>query len=316
MYNIEKVTDRFSSVVGYSQVTDPDLTPYSEDIISTDSSLVIQNFHPLLQDETIEQIIPNFKGYNFDEWSSTASYIEGDIIKFGSNFYIALLDNIGLNPVDNTNEWEIKDYKSDYLSQVNRDADTRLLNSVLLNNAMGNHTKSLLDTISVFTGSGRMIDRNTPQSRFVGLTLTPRRQKGVSINITSLGLQFTAIQTDLPIYVYHSSSLEPIYTTTVSTNSANTFQWVDFDFNFSYDSLDYDSGGVFYIGYYEDDIQGQSIKKYHDFSRVPSYCSSCNNRDLMSFKEYNRHFTIKPFNVSNSELDGTNLWDKIGRAHV
>lgn len=29
----------------------------------------------------------------------------------------------------------------------------------------------------------------------------------------------------------------------------------------------------------------------------------------MSFKEYNRHFTIKPFNVSNSELDGTNLWD-------
>jgi hypothetical protein len=64
--------------------------------------------------------------------------------------------------------------------------------------------------------------------------------------------------------------------------------------------------GVFYLGYFEDDLQGQAIRREYNF--VKGACISCNHYNFEAFNKWSKYVTIRPFSVPASALTGTNLF--------
>ena len=136
--------------------------------------------------------------------------------------------------------------------------------------------------------------------------------------IDKIGLQFTQAQTNLPIYIFHTSQIDPIQTVSATTTKAQSLEWLTLSetIDLSYLSEEYDSGGYFYIGYFQDDITGQAIKK--DFNWMQGPCNTCRG-GANAMKVWNERLNfvrIVPIEVSNSDLNGTQMFDYTKRGYV
>jgi hypothetical protein len=125
-----------------------------------------------------------------------------------------------------------------------------------------------------------------------------------------LGFQFDTAQPGFNFYIYHDSQpLAPIQTIPVTTGSALNFQNITIPspIEMKYNSETYDSGGYFYIGYYEDDITGQAINKAFNFQKGTCGCADRGN-DLY-FRKYMKYAEVMPVAFANAGLNGTELPD-------
>jgi len=121
-------------------------------------------------------------------------------------------------------------------------------------------------------------------------------------------LQFTSIQTDLTIYLFHSSQKTAVGTWTLTSGAATSFDWLSAaspttgtnEMHYVNYSSNIDSGGTYYIGYFEDDITGSAIEKELG-------CSSGGYPN--SNYKWSQWAKIRPFEVDSSHLDGTNIFD-------
>jgi len=99
----------------------------------------------------------------------------------------------------------------------------------------------------------------------------------------------------------------PIKTQRITTDTARSFAWTDLtSFILEFASSEYDAGGSYYIGYFEDDVSGNAIIKDMDWSAA-GRCATCNAYDARAYKLYNKYFDVIPFYVENPT--DTNLWD-------
>lgn len=172
-------------------------------------------------------------------------------------------------------------------------------------------TKTLLNSARIFDAPGLINEKIINESKFVGVQIKIKDAYGLKVSIDKLGFQFSAVQTDLPIYLFHTSQEEAIITNTITTTKANSFEWVTLEnpINFSYLSDEYESGGYFYLGYFQDDIAGQAIKK--DFNWLTGPCASCDgsgNR-MKVWNERMNWMSIIPIYVASGNLNGTDLFD-------
>ena len=111
--------------------------------------------------------------------------------------------------------------------------------------------------------------------RFVGFEIQAQHSEHLVILLKRIGLQFDATQTDLTIYLYHSSQVDPVLTQDVTTTKAGSVEWVTLNnFNLDFINDNIGAGGRWFIGYYEDDINGQAIKRGVEISS----CSTCYGR--------------------------------------
>lgn len=171
-------------------------------------------------------------------------------------------------------------------------------------------TKTLLNSSAMFDQAGRMNNTIVSESRFTGFEITLKESYGVEVIIDKLGLQFTAPQTALNIYVYHTSQNSPIQTISATTSSTNSFEWLTLSvpINLKYLSDSYDTGGHFYLGYYENDVTGQAIKK--DFDWNIGACGGCSGNKIVKIWNTRLNFLrVRPMYVANSNLNGTNIFD-------
>lgn len=113
--------------------------------------------------------------------------------------------------------------------------------------------------------------------------------------------------TNLPIYVYHSSQLEPITTRTITTTKDKSVNWVDLDEPIILDYSSVDAGGYYFIGYFESDLDtlNQAIYKEHDLTVAP--CGSCNVWNTTYYKNWSSYLKINTAYVNPSDLDLTNF---------
>lgn len=159
--------------------------------------------------------------------------------------------------------------------------------------------RDVLDRTSIFTGIGR--DTIINKSNFVGWMIGLKKGKDTVLTIKEIGLQATAAQTNLPIYVYHSSQTAPVATRTITTTKGGSFQWValstPIELSYYADGLnDYDVGGFFYIGYHQDDLNGSAIKKTVNFINPP--CSTCDGgRYYKQWSNWSKFLSIQPAEI-------------------
>ena len=300
MFNVTQLQTALDTAIGLRNTDDPDLPDCR--VTTTDTGRYYNEYHPLITWENLYYIAPNYDGDSFSAWTATA-YSTGDIILHDSIAYEATrtITATSTTPLTLT-AW--RSPVNSWVEQKVNASISKLANTVQTNKKMAKATKTFLQTTQLIDGPGRYGDTITPGSRFVGFEIIPKYTNNIKAVIDYIGLQFTEAQTDLKIYLFHSSQYSPIGIYTFTTSASNSFDWQNVTTNLtsgiSYmPYVDYanniDSGGSFYLGYFEDDISGSAIEK--DFTT----CYRSTKYNLIT-----KWVDIRPMTVTPN---GTNLFD-------
>jgi hypothetical protein len=149
------------------------------------------------------------------------------------------------------------------------------------------------------------------ESRFVGVEFYMQPDIGLRAMIHRIGLYLTAAQPTLTLYLYNSLQESAVATYTFSSASSNSFTWLAQDVILDYSDGTDTSGGVWYLGYYQDDLVGQAIQ-YDSLNWKNGYCRTC-DRGVRSSK-YNsvaRYVQMSPFYIDASKVPAVGtIFDK------
>ena len=200
-----------------------------------------------------------------------------------------------------------KDFEQ-YLSEKVDASIIKVFNKFSMWKKEMNSTKSILASTAIFNGIARSNSTILNESRFVGVRIQLKDSMGVGIKIDRLGLQFTQPQTNLPIYVFHTSQKEYIQKFNVTTTKGGSMEWVTIPtINLQYYDTSNDTGGFFYVGYYQDDILGQALKK--DFN-WDNFCSGCAGRNAaMVWNTRLKFMEMKPTYVASGDYVAQESFD-------
>lgn len=265
---------------------------------------------------TIQNCMISLLGWRNDANTSVPQITNTALLTSNSGLYyndfhpLLLIENIANTlPEDKTID--------NYLTEKVNSGINKALTKVVLEKKLNESTKTLLNSSKLFDGIGRFQDTVISNGRFVGVELEMFPSYGAKVIIDKIGLQFTQTQTNLPIYIFHTSQLNPIKTVTATTTKASSLEWLTLSetIDLSYLSDTYDSGGMFYIGYFQDDISGQAIKK--DFNFIDGPCNTCRG-GANAMKVWNERLNfvrIVPVEVANGSLNGTQMFDYTKRKY-
>ncbi len=266
----------------------------------------------LLSLENLQAIAPNSDLFNYNDYDAGVTYNTGDVIRYDKLLYKSLVDsNTGNQPDTNTSEWELLYPFSEYLFDFTNTTILRFAQSIVNLKKNDKQSKQLMIDTPVYTGTGNLANASNyvpNQNKFVGLELNTIPNKDVDLRIKKIGLHFVDIQTDLPIYIYQSSQLEPLQVINVSTTTNKSFIWLDIeDILLNYTDA-YSSGGVFYIGYYQEDVTGIGAINNDKFNfKAP--CLSCNRTGRKYWDSFNKFVNVNSFSVADGNYVKGEMWD-------
>lgn len=315
MYREADFQDCLAGLVGWRQNVNPDYPTLPPALIASSSGLYFQDEHPLITIENIDQADKNYDKFNFAAWVLETVYTEGQRVRYSDGKVYESLDddNEGNLPTALAPWWIEVPLLAQKMEAITRSAATKLLSRIFVDKKLNEVTKSLFENIQLFDGAGSLLNKEVKQSRFVGFEIFLKDNRDVLTVIRRLGTQFTQANPEFPLYVYHSSQVDPIHSLTVELTKATSFEWTrllddtDNPILLKYLDEELSPGGAFYIGYYEDDLLGQAINKGYDFGVIPLNC--CNN-DYRYFSAWSQYVRINPFSVQSSDLPGDQtLWD-------
>lgn len=197
----------------------------------------------------------------------------------------------------------------DYLERTVKNGISKVFTRVFTKKKMQGIVKTLVERSSIFSGPGNIRDTVLNEGKFVGFQVKMMPTDGLKTIIHKIGLQFTETQTDLPIYIYHSSQEQKVTSINLTTTKANSVNWLEFNKTIKYFDRSVDAGGSYYIGYYQDDISGLAIRKQFNFKDGP--CNTCGNKkDVMeTFQKRSDKMILRPIYVDTAYLNGVNLFD-------
>lgn len=306
MFDIQKVIDGLFSLVQFQNTRNTNEGELDQSVWGQSDSGLYYNktSNALLDLETLKYLAPNTDLYDYSSWDAATTYNIGDIVRDPNNtkvFYISLVDSNTGNAISDVAFWDRKYFFSEWLQEKVEFFCQRFINKVYVKKSLTQETKALFTDARLFLNSGNIHDKETPQSRFVGMKIELQPYQNTQLIINQIGFQFSAVQPNLPIYLFHSSQIEPLQVVNITTTKATSFEWITLSepILIEYTNNTIDAGGWYYLGYYEDDIVGQAIKKKFD-GKNP--CSSCRNGEVNNFRKYNRHVLVTPTFVQNGNL--------------
>lgn len=318
MINVSEIRTCLDGQVGFRQTGDYDYPLIEDDLLVSDSGNYY-NSHPLISTPNMHAIAPNWSDWVFPSYNVDRTYAKADTASEGGIKYVSAEDdNLG-NPVTDTNFWQPfpggagegqSILFSKWLREVVQEGQSELINKILTLKKLNKNVKSPLNDIDLFRGAGRLTDLIINQGDFVGFEIRFKNWKGLKLSFSRIGTQFNQNVDPLIVYVFHSSSETAIGTIDISYTNAINFQWTSSDIEVKYDSGSYETGGIFYIGYFQDDLgAAQAINKSVDFNKTLCYSCNADNRFTNEYrKQYSKFITAHPIRVQSGNLNGTDYW--------
>jgi len=238
-------------------------------------------------------------GFNSTTNFSLSSTLTDGLFKMNSYhplLNLSVLDNVRPEEVD-IEEW---------LISVRENSITSVLNDLMTKKLASKSIKTKLSDTQIFDSTARFSNILSKRGRFVGWIFRPIKSEHTYHSITKIALQLTEPIIDLPLYVYHSSQQAPITTRSLTVPTANSVTWSELETPITLNYLEYDAGGFYYIGYYEEDLgTASAIYKDYDLSTAP--CGTCNAFNTKTYKDWSKYVSISTATVENSNLDNTNM---------
>lgn len=313
MIRISEIQEKLLHLIGWQQNYDTADFKIADFLTQSESGLYFQQAHPLLTLDNMRCIAPDFKNITFPEYSSSEFYIKGSIVSSDGILYKSVKDCVG-KPVSDVQFWVATDLFSDWLEMKTKASIQKAVTRFLTNKTVNGATKSLLESRTLFDGTGRITDSIKNKNNLVGFEIVPIRALGVTTKLNRIGLQFTKPGA-YTIYIMHSSQSEPQYVLNLTKTKANSMEWFSLENVYlPYISDETDTGGSWYICYFQSDLQdeSQAIRKNRDWSKGP--CNACSRAEYASWAMWSKYLEVHPFYV-NEELvsrdtsTGIELWD-------
>jgi len=327
MFNRKLINTCLQGLVGFRQSSNPCLAPLPAGLIvdTANGGLAIEDAHGLLTLDNIANTLEDVDAYQYDVYVLADVYNLNQLVidSTTQNIYRSLVVGNTNNALTDPLAWFLVGLKPTFVNQLQAIYDNgiqKTLNEVFalktsIKDEQGNPynlsgvAKSLLSNQSLYEVPNRGTNTDTKNSRFVSVAINLQKRLNIQVQIPQIGLHLTAAQT-LPIYIYHTSQREPIATFDVVYTNANSFEWISIDTQiFNYRSL-YGDGGTYYVGYYQDDLVGNSIRYNVEFSN----CSSCNGGLGFHYQSYQclqkyQSFIQAPkfFYFDFADLNGTDI---------
>ena len=140
------------------------------------------------------------------------------------------------------------------------------------------------------------------ESRFVGVEFYMDSTIGLRAMIHRVGLYLTSAQPSLTLYLYNSLQEQAVATYTFSSTNANSFTWLATDIILDYSDGTGTEGGIWYLGYYQDDLVGQAIQ-YDSLNWKNGYCRTCDGgRRSSKYNSVARYVQMSPFYIDASNV--------------
>ena len=213
---------------------------------------------------------------------------------------------------DNSEYWVETNLFSEWLETKTKASIQKAINRYCTEKIAQGTYKTLCETKTLFNGTGRLVDTIKNKKNLVGFEIVPIRSKGVTTEINKIGLQFTKAGL-YKLYLMHSSSEQPIKTIELTKTKDNSFEWFTVtDLYLPYQGEDTDSGGSWYLCYFQSELPegSMAIRKDRDWSKGP--CKSCSQAEFLSWQAWSKYIEVHPFYV-NEELISRepeiHLWD-------
>jgi hypothetical protein len=311
MYREADFQTCMAGLVGWRQNTNPDYAILPTSLTSSSSGLYFQDEHPLISIQNIDQCDFNYDQFNYPAWAVGTTYglaaTPADWVRYTDGKVYASLQaaNTG-NPPDSSPIWWVEiNLTAQRLQQITSSAANKLLTRVFTDKKLNDVTKSIFENIQLFDGAGSLLNKEIPQGRFCGFEIFLKDNRDLITVIKKLGTQFTTANPGFVLYIFHSSQSDPIFKIPLALAKAISFEWTSLpSVILKYLNYDYNIGGSFYIGYYEEDLATgcMAINKGYDFAIAP-YCLTCNN-DYRYWSSWSQYVSIQPFVIGASDLTG------------
>lgn len=323
MIRIPSIVEALKPLVGWRQSFDP-LRPLDESLLESESGLYYQDAHPLMTLPNILSIMPDEYGRQYPEWLISVPYKKGAKVWHGHIVWIALQDNVGIEPPANDFNgdyskdfggeiWKPYDLFNEYLTMQMESGIAQTVQTFLQMKGLLRETKDLLERRTFFDGSGRLANTQANQGKLVGMEINPVRAMGVTAKIERIGLQMTGAKGKVRVYLFHSSQRDPIKWIDLDcTKGDGSFQWFSVkDWFMPYISDGNNSGGSWFIVYNQNDLPQNmvAINTTKDWSREP--CMTCNPGSIAAWRELTKYLLISPFKTHAYETfkEYPELWD-------
>ncbi|HRE52235.1 MAG TPA: hypothetical protein PK339_12485 [Flavitalea sp.] len=305
MYTNKTVIACLRGLIGFEQPYNADIS-IDPDMEASASGLFVTGLHPLLTYPNILSIAEHFERTTVRVWSGAANYKVGDVVK---NVTLFRAIQPGTNhPTTDDEYWQPTTLLSAYLRRVYDQSANKLINSLFVEKKLHEVAKTLLASVSLFEGVGNISGRITKNDRLVGLRISLQHADIVAA-LTHIGLQLDTPQDPVKVYLYHSSSFEPIYTFDLHHTKSVTFQWHGVEQALT------ETSGHYYLVYKESELTGSAVKKDINFHGKTS-CGTCSEAVINSrlYNQWGKFVAIQPFYVNGYE--GTDLWDEDQEIYV
>lgn len=305
MLRINDIQEAFAGLVGWRQDYNPS-KQIDEALTVSDSGLYFQDAHPLVTLENMRAIMPDDWQLQFPEWNTETAYLTGIVVWFGKDaagrqiYYIAMVDNVSNPPASDSDFWKPYDIVSKWLDVLTRNGINGLIQAFIQRKQLAQETRNIIERKALFDGAGRIEATIQNTGRLVGFEIVPVRSMGVTAKIEKIGFQATGATGTIPVYLFHSSRIEPIAVKELHYNRENGgVQWFQFDDLFlPYMSDDTDAGGAWFIVYDQTQIPQfmEAINVGRDWSVEP--CGTCNKGNPQFWKQLTENVLIRPFKIS------------------
>ena len=195
------------------------------------------------------------------------------------------------------------DYPLDtFLDDIETSAIKQFLNKLQTFKKLNNSGQDLARNNLIYDN----ILKNKPiinESRFVGVEFALNDTSvGIRAIINRVGLYLTTAQPSLTLYLFNSLQEDAVNTYTFTSVNANSFTWLETQINIDYQDSSGTDGGVWYLGYYQDDLIGQAIS-YDVLNWQNGYCQKCDGGTRSSkYNSISKYINMSPFYVSGSSL--------------
>lgn len=320
--DIDNLVTKLEQRVGFLQTVDDGGAPQIKtDLLTSESGLIAQ------EAELAEPFIDNAKLFrsafimgaesteSIAVWASSTIYSIGDKAKAtisGKEYtFVSLHDsNVNNAPAFQSDFWESD--LSDYLRQKRKRAIKESIMDALRYKNVHSNTRTALDVTPIFAENKRAKDVSISDN-FRGMRILLGRIKHIRLQINKIGLYFRGVTSsfDLPIYVYHSSQQSPIFTQNISIPTGTAFTWFALnDLILQYITDAYNTGGAFFIGFYEDDITNGDISTFEWASTdLQPNCPDC-IQDIGYWQQFSRYYSlITPVKFGSTALNKPNVMD-------
>lgn len=302
-------------LIGFRQNINPKYPTLAPSLLESASGLYVQDSHPLLTIENIDQALTNYDAYNYPPFDIGTTYEEGFKVKSAGKVWESRTDdNLGNTPATSPDNWLEVLLLSQKLEAVVRAAISKVAAAMFQKKKLRESTKTLMENTPLFDGNGSLQDKEIKLGRFVGFKFELMNHRDLIAIIRRIGFQFTEQNPDFKLYIFHTSQVDPVAVIDLEITKTISFGWHKIEQTLAYLSETYAPGGSFRIGYYETHLVGQAINRGYDFSVEPVYCS-CNSFWTL-WRRWSPYFSVMPFYVvPPAELmpagDGTGgkMWD-------